>query len=940
MPIKLVPLDWSRPALAQAVGWLVDTFAAPGELDLEKVIVTVPGTLVGRRLLELLVAEAERRGLLVAPPRIMTAGDLPEKLYEKKKPFASTLAQELAWVQSLQATDPERLTALMRTPPAEDDLTGWLALGQMLAQLHRELAAEGLNCGDVVQHAQHLDGFNELRRWELLADLQQRYLRLLDDLQLWDKQTARLFAIERRECRTDKQIVLVGMVDLNRSQRQMLDQVADRVTALIFGPSNSQGLFDEHGCLEAEAWQKISPNMSLDQIEITGGPGDQADAVVRAMAAWKGRYAAEEITIGVPDSRLLPYLRQRLEEAGLAVRYGAGTPLPRTGVAQLLAEVADYLEGRKFRDLAALVRHPAIAGWLLAKQQIAEDWISKFDRFFGDHLPDLVGAPGLDSKNGTSLVRRVQGAIAALVSPLGGSPRPLNEWSQPILNLLLDIYGHETLDEQIEPGRTLVLACDKIAKALDEHAELSPRLVPRVSGAQALRLLLESVAGEAIPPHADHTAIELLGWLDLPWDDAPALIVTGFNDGVVPGASGGDAFLPDALRRQMKLERNSLRRYARDCYTLCLLKASRPGLRVIAGRRSAEGDALIPSRLLLACDERELPARTRALLAAPPTAERVLLVGSLRPGQTGPSLLPRPLAEPLAGPVESLRVTEFRDFLACPYRYYLRHRLKLETLDDSAPELDGGSFGTVLHCVLREFGMGPARDADQAEAIRRDLFLSLGKAAAERFGEQPLPAVRLQIEMLRMRLERFAEIQAARRRDGWKILQVEFDLSKKVFFEVDGQPIDLHGRIDRIDVHEPTGKLAVLDYKSSDNPALPDKVHREGPKGAQQWIDLQLPLYQHMVRAHGVGDPAAPIETGYILLPKDINKINFEMAAWSDEELAAAIETAREVVRGIRLQKFEPPVMPPPKTFPEFAAICQEGRLAAALLDAMEEVES
>ena len=72
---------------------------------------------------------------------------------------------------------------------------------------------------------------------------------------------------------------------------------------------------------------------------------------------------------------------------------------------------------------------------------------------------------------------------------------------------------------------------------------------------------------------------------------------------------------------------------------------------------------------------------------------------------------------------------------------------------------------------------------------------------------------------------------------------------------------------------------------------------------------------------------------GYVLLPKDIRQIDVAMASWSDEEVAAAIETARHVVRAIRLENFEPPVSPPPRTFPEFAAICQEGRLAAALIE-------
>ena len=639
MPIKLERMDWSRPALAQAVQWLFDRFSSVGELNLADVIVTVPGNQVARRLLELLVAESSDRGYRLTPPRILTAGELPEELYERKKPFAGSLAQELAWAKVLQVAEPKRLNVLLRTPPAEDDLSGWLALGQMLAQLHRELAAEGHDCGDIAKHAKQLDGFNELERWKLLADLEQQYLRLLDSLELWDKQTARLFAIEHRECRTEKQIVLVGMVDLNRSQRQMLDQVADRVTALdVWSGEFSRHLFDEHGCLAPDAWQEIAPNLPLERIEIAGGPADQADAVIRAMAGWRGRYAAEEITIGVPDARLVPYLRQRLEEAELPARFGPGTPLSRTSVVQLLAEVAEYIEGRKFRDLAALVRHPDVTRWLLSRSEIDGDWLTAFDQFFGNRFPDVPQPKEFASKNSKPIVRHAQGAIHGLISDLHlDAERSLNEWSQPILDLLRLVYDRP-LDEQIESDRMILLASDKIAKVLTEHEELKPALAPRVTGAQALRLLLAALEGDAIPPHAGHGAIELLGWLDLPWDDAPALIVTGMNDGIVPGSVGSDVFLPDALRRTMELEKNSLRRYARDCYTLCLLTASRPGLRVIAGRRSAEGDALIPSRLLLACDEhRELPGAAQDIAG--------------RAGATGARVVGRQPASGADGPI-------------------------------------------------------------------------------------------------------------------------------------------------------------------------------------------------------------------------------------------------------------------------------------------------
>ena len=76
----------------------------------------------------------------------------------------------------------------------------------------------------------------------ILQGTGEEYLAVLDD------QTARLKAIEFHECQTDRDVVLLGAVDLNVTMRKMLDQVADRVTALIFAPEDWQSRFDEHGC--------------------------------------------------------------------------------------------------------------------------------------------------------------------------------------------------------------------------------------------------------------------------------------------------------------------------------------------------------------------------------------------------------------------------------------------------------------------------------------------------------------------------------------------------------------------------------------------------------------------------------------------------------------------------------------------------------------------
>ena len=92
----------------------------------------------------------------------------------------------------------------------------------------RELAADGLSFDDVARDRATVSGVSERRRWEVLATLQRAYLDALSGLEMWDRQTARLYAIEHRECRTDRDVILVGAVDLNGDVRALLATDAER----------------------------------------------------------------------------------------------------------------------------------------------------------------------------------------------------------------------------------------------------------------------------------------------------------------------------------------------------------------------------------------------------------------------------------------------------------------------------------------------------------------------------------------------------------------------------------------------------------------------------------------------------------------------------------------------------------------------------------------
>lgn len=926
-------LDWRTPGLQSVAGYLMERVAAgsAGPLDLTAAIVVVPGGRAGRRLEEILLQRASDRGGVLLP-EVVTLGNFPERLYTPKKPFADEFVQHLAWADAIGKTPAERLRPFIPNLPAEDDLTGRLSLAEMFARLHRELAADGLKFGHVADQAGPTAGQREFDRWQALAEVQDEYLKTLDRLGLWDKQTARLVARDQGEYHTDRSIVLAGMVDLNRVQRQMLEQVSEHVTALVLAPESLADRFDELGCLRPEAWLAAEIPIADDAIELVDDPADQAAAVLRTIAGLGGEYAGDEIAVGVPDPEVIPHLEQLFAQAEVPARYGAGRPIGRTSPYRLLAAAADYLERRDFASLAALVRHPALHAWLKT-QKVAGDCLSDLDRFHNEHLPHALDSAWPEELAGRP-VARAHKAVEKLLSPFSGE-RPLGEWGQAVLDVLSKVYGGTGLDPREEPGRSVVEACQCFLGAVQAYQKAPSDLAPSLTAADAVRLLMARAGCETVAPPPQPGAIELLGWLELPLDDAPATIITGFNEGFVPSGVAADLFLPNKLRTALCLDDND-RRYARDAYALSLLVATRRQIKIVVGRRSREGDPLAPSRLLFACDEQAIARRTLRLFS---TADKIesagALPGSFRPATRSDFPVPRPA--PLPEPVASMRVTEFADYLVCPYRYYLRHRLRLGSLDDSAEELDGGAFGGLAHIVLENFALGEAASSTRADVIAAHLNQLLDAAVADVYGAQPRAVIRVQVEQLRLRLAAFAKWQAGWTADGWRIEKVEWspdqaggeegDVAQsggrpapKAFLTVDGEPMGLRGRIDRIDRNARTGECAIFDYKTGDRGDGPEQVHR---KRDGTWVNLQLPLYRHLAACLGI---EGKIKLGYIVLPKDTGKTGQMQADWDEADLADADAAAAEIIRRVRRQEFWPPTVPPPKYWDEFAAIVDHWR--------------
>lgn len=908
-------IDWRQAILPAAADYLVERYVDGRTLVGDRVLVVTPTGRARRLLLEMLVRRAAQRELVLLPPSIITIGNLPEELYQPRRPFAGRLLQRMAWVAALRQLPDDQLRRIAVHPPAPQDADRWFELGTLLWRQHRELAGEGLDFADVAAAGGPATPRAETERWQLLAQVQKDYLDRLTRLNLWDRQTARRVAIKDQECQIAKDILLVGTADMNGCMKQMLQQVADRVVCLVQAPAELAERFDGFGCLVPAAWEGVELPLAGADVQVVGSPAEQASAVARVLAAEAGRYAVDQITIGVPDDGLVPQLQRTLSDVGLRTRYGVGRPVGQTLPYQLLEAAAAYVAGRRYPALAALVRHADLHAWL-SRNGLTGDWLTQLDQYHADHLPATMTAWLGRDDEGAQLRKAVQ-AIDQAVAPLDGGGAPLSEWASRINQVLLTFYGDLQLDQEVPAQRETLAACTRMREVLFEFQSLPAAITTDLESATAVGLFLNEVAQHMIPPPADPRAIELRGWLELPTDPAEVLIVTSLNEGIVPPSLNGDLFLPNSLRRRLQILDNQ-RRYARDAYALSLLVASRRQLTLIAGRRNTHGDPLTPSRLLFATDPETVAERAKLFFDESLAAETGPRTALPAAAEEAGFQVPRP--KPLPRPVEYMNVTSFRAYLACPYRFYLGQVLKLAAQDDAAEEMAAADFGNLIHDVLRHFGQSVCRDSSDPAEIEQFLMDVVDRRAAAQFGRDCLPAVRVQMRHIRARLSAFAGWQAAWREKGWRIERIEaaegadrFDLQLD-----DGRVMTVGGRIDRIDRNERTGEHLVLDYKTSDKAKDPDEVHRQ--RG--DWVDLQLPLYRHLASAGGI---EGAVRLGYVLLPKNAEQVGVRLAEWTDAELEQADGVARDVAAKVLDQQFWPPADEPPWRTDEFAAICQEG---------------
>ena len=411
--VRRLFLGLEKPPLCSAAAWLAENYRTESPigatLDLSETLVVLPTARSKRRLLQLLVDAADEHSVILRPPHMMTIGALPEHLYVAERPLASELTQHIAWVRAIEQTPAKELQPLLGDQDAIE-AADFQSLANVISKLHIRLANDIWSFNSVRRHVEADTSFlsNELDRWVALTGIQQRYYKLLDQENLWDRFGARNYAaaglLKANEirCSTDREIILVACADLNRSTSEMLRQVAagrksattDRpqVTSLIAADDSLADRFDDYGSIQAERWLETQIHLTDSQILFAERPNDQAFAVAWHLSQLGSAQdqnetvSPDQITIGVPDESLAPLIERNLRSIGLSSRRLAGIPITKTAPARLLHAINGYLSDQRYDSFDSLVRHPDLFDWV-SVQVDSDVWLEHLDEFQNQQLP-------------------------------------------------------------------------------------------------------------------------------------------------------------------------------------------------------------------------------------------------------------------------------------------------------------------------------------------------------------------------------------------------------------------------------------------------------------------------------------------------------------------------------------------------------------------------
>jgi ATP-dependent helicase/nuclease subunit B len=917
--VERVFLGWHQPFLGLAVEWM----AARGA-DWSDTLVVVPTTQSGRRLREMLALACGGAVLsprFTTPGMILRGGDAPG--------IAENWEEELAWSCALEAiADWSPYTAIMPEPDRDDE--GWsAALARELAALRRELQENGHT---LTTAATRLADSVESERWQALAILETAMLAHLESWGLRDR--LRPFHEILPPVANAPRILLAGVPDLPPVVAAAMERDGRPITALVAAPEAEAAHFSPCGTPLA-TWAERELPWPEGAVHVASDPRHQAALAMAAIANTGA--PSDEVAIGCADPEVGEELARALARAGWPAFHPAG-PAPADPLAAWWRAFADWLRTPDFPTLAKLLAYPQtgrlVGGARYQKSSTLHTLMdSAMVRDAADLRHQLTHNPDFANHPDEEKARALRTQAADLLE----SAAAMESWRASLQSVTFAATVRKLLD--------LVAAADSPA-ALSIHTWLD-RAEPRLRALRKparfwLDLLLGALPATA-PTPPDDRVIDIQGWLEVFHEPGGHLVLCGLNEGRVPAKPTTETWLGEPARTRLGLITADARA-ARDAWMFHAIVTARSNrIALCCGKSSLGGDALLPSRLLLTGGGESLARRVAKLFrpVEPPDA-------GLRREADGWKWRP-----PAIAPARPPSITALGAYLACPFRFYLKHVLRMQRPEPERGEWNARDFGNLIHKALEHWGQRPAAHGADAPAIAAHLIDEADRLITLMFDGRPPLAVLLQREALHQRLRWTADVLATIHDDGWEILATEHPIEIPIS---GGRAIS--GTIDRIDRHRDTGAIRVIDYKTgklpnrktgqveaahritatpsvvaraahlpADSPAWHQAPDAKGKPRNLLWSNLQLPLY---VAAIAGEYPDTLPQPCYLAIGDTRKRISLESwHGFSRDDAASALACTHWVIDRIDQGIFLPPAEAP--RYDDYEPLAARGRLADLL---------
>lgn len=832
---------FSKPFLRQFTELLLEKYSSGNILNLSDLIICLPGQKSIRRLQEIIFETNPEISIIL--PSFCTPGELAEHLLGVRDFTLRKYQRINVWIKALNNLSGEDLSLLISNQ--NKDYSAFLEMAKKLDRIYLELSGARKDFKDLLDVVSTKLSDDNLADWIILDKVLGEYKEQLKNHDLIDQHQYRLIGKVHQ-----KKVLLAGCIDLNQITKDILENVDDLEVYVNSDEINQAG-FDKFGCFVPDFWRTFKIE-NLDY-KILSDEYMYPKYLISELENYSGDN--QNLTIFNCNEALNGFI---VEQAGLAdvnLRANQGTSASSSSFGILISSVIRFYQEDTFSELGELIRHPIILNKLEKLGFILKEW---------------------DRKQDLHIQLKVNDASLELFKLAVNN-------SQSFFEDLISIDNNqESIIENIEKLEKII---GKISELDQNHGELFQGAISnlgdligedKISFYDFLQLFSAILSEVSQDPEQKENSIDLLGWLEMPLDDAEYAFLLACNDQYIPGDTNQDFYIPNSIRGSLGLP-DSEYKLARD---IALLSAKNHSskLKIAFSKKTMQGDPLLPSRILFAVQDPDLLELLKSFTSIDQIytyhAKKEFDLNINKSGYDLSANLP---------PISKLSITSFKELLNNPLRFYFQKLQGLEELDDQKEELDSRDIGNILHTILESIVRAEIENPkinlkEVAFSITQNHLNNLFKSNVNN-------NVFLQHDILYRHINSWLEWQIDWRKGG----NTTIELEKKISFpiSVENGVVQVTGRIDRIDFNPVTKEYYIIDYKFKDSET--SKVFYK-----EQWYDLQLPLYWMYAKSEFGEQEIYPF---HVKLGKENSKVTPLPNEYTSDKLQLGVDQVKEICR-------------------------------------------